>query len=392
MITTITYKYKLRPTKEQISTFENWLGICRFVYNSAKDVKESAYKIAGKSVGKYELMKQLTDAKKEVDFLNNAHSQVLQNVIDRLDRSYQNFFKKRAKYPRWARKDKYKSFTFKQGVKLHPNTLRFSFPKIGKVRFFKDRFDENMIIQTATVIKENNGWYLSVTGNTSKMALPKTTSKIGIDLGINSFLVTSNGEFFDNPKYLRKSERDLMRLQKQVSRKKKGSNNRKKAVVKLSKKHKKVSEQRKDFLHKLSTKLIRENQSISVENLNIKGMIKNHKLAKSISDAGWGMFKTMLEYKSQWYGREYIEVSARNTSKICNVCGNVNDDMKLSVREWRCGLCGTLHNRDMNAAINIKGRGLRLSTCGENVIPVVIDGLFSVKQEPNVLYPLENSD
>ena len=177
----------------------------------------------------------------------------------------------------------------------------------------------------------------------------------------------------------------MKNAQKEVSRKKKCSNNRKKAIKKLSKKHKKVSDQRKDFLHKLSTKLIRENQSISVEKLNIKGMIKNHKLAKSISDASWGMFKNMLSYKSKWYGREYIEVNPRNTSKICNVCGNVNDDMKLSIREWKCSLCGTEHNRDKNAAINIKGRGLRLSTCGENVNPVVINRLFSAKQEPNVL-------
>lgn len=385
MTTPVTYKYKLKPTKEQVKTFENWLGICRFVYNSAKDVRESAYRTAGKSIGKYELMKQLTDAKEGVDFLRNVHSQVLQNVIDRLDRSYQNFFKKRAKYPRWAKKDKYKSFTFKQGVKLHPNTFRFSFPKIGKVKFFNDRVDENMTIQTATIIKENDGWYLSVTGNASKQALPKIKNKIGIDLGINSFLVTSDGKFFDNPKYLRKSEKELIRLQKEVSRKKNGSSNRRKAIKQLSKKHKKVSEQRKDFLHKLSTKLIRENQSVSVENLNIRGMVKNHKLAKSISDAGWGMFKIMLEYKSKWYGREYIEVSARNTSKICNLCGNVNDDMNLSVREWKCSLCGTLHNRDVNASINIKERGHRFSTCGENVNPVVIDRLFSLKQEPNLL-------
>lgn len=381
-----TYKYKLKPTKAQVIMFEQWLGTCRYVYNTGMEVKKTAYKTAGKSIGKYELMKQLTDAKKEIEWLNNTHSQVLQNVLDRLDRSYQNFFKKRAKYPKWAKKEKYKSFTFKQGVKIHPNTFSVTLPKIGKVKFFKDRIAE-MDIATATIIKDVDGWFMSISGTINKELMPATNKNIGIDLGIKSFAVTSDGEYFDSPNCLRKAEKKLKHLQRGVSRKKKGSNNRKKAVVQLAKAHKKVSETRKDFLHKLSTELIRENQSVSVEKLNIKGMIRNHKLAKSISDAGWGMFKAMLKYKAEQNSRTFFEVNPRNTSKQCNVCGNLNDDLKLSVREWTCSLCGTKHNRDGNAAVNIlnKGFGLNLSTCGENVNPVVIDRLFSVKQEPHLL-------
>ena len=381
-----TYKYKLKPTKAQIVIFEQWLSTCRYVYNTAKEVKEVAYKTAHKSIGKYELMKQLTDAKQEIDWLNNTHSQVLQNVIDRLDISYQNFFKKRAKYPKWAKKNKYKSFTFKQGVKIHPNTFSVTLPKIGKVKFFKDRIND-IDIATTTIIKDVDGWYMGISGTINKEPMPTTNNNIGIDLGIKSFAVTSDGQYFDSPNCLRKAERKLKLLQREVSRKKKGSNNRRKEVVILAKAHKKVSETRKDFLHKLSTKLIRENQSISVEKLNIRGMVRNHKLAKSISDAGWGMFKVMLKYKAEQNNRMFFEVSPKNTSKRCNVCGNLNDDLKLSIREWTCSLCGTKHGRDENAAKNIlnKGFGLNLSTCGESVRPIVINGRFSVKQEPHSL-------
>ena len=385
---TTTYKYKLKPTKVQVAIFEQWLGTCRFVYNMGMDIKKAAYRAKGKSIGKYDLMKQLTEAKKETDWLGNTHSQVLQNTLDRLDRSYQNFFEHRARYPKPAKKHKYNSFTFKQGVKIHPNTFSISLPKIGKVRFFKDRMFEGEIA-TATIIRDADGWYISVAGEIENKPMPQATKSksIGIDLGIKSFLVTSDGEAIESPNCLRKAQRNLRFLQKEVSRKKKGSGNREKAVIVLRKAHKKVADTRKDFLNKVSTKLIRENQSISVEALNIKGMVKNHKLAKSISDAGWGMFKMMLKYKAEQNNRIYVEVSARNTSKTCNICGNVNDDLTLKVREWTCGICGTKHDRDENAAKNIlnKGFGLNLSTCGENIRPVFINRQFSVKQEPHIL-------
>lgn len=384
-----TYRYKLKPTKAQIKLFERWLGTCRFVYNLGMEIKRDTYRISTgrKSIGKYDLMKQLTEAKKDFDWLSNTHSQVLQNVLDRLDRSYKNFFEHRAGYPKFAKKDKYNSFTFKQGVKLCPNTFRVALPKIGKVRFFKDRLPDNMNMATATIIKEADGWFMSISGTKNKEPMPTANKNIGIDLGLKSFAVTSNGEFFDAPNCLRKAENKLKHLQKEVSRKKKGSNNRRKAVKQLAKAHKKVSETRKDFLHKLSTKLVRENQSISVENLNIRGMVKNHKLAKSISDAGWGMFKVMLKYKAEQNNRTFFEVNPRNTSKQCSVCGNINDDLKLSDREWTCSLCGTKHNRDGNAAVNIlnKGFGLNLSTCGENVSRVITDTQFPMKQEPHTL-------
>ena len=381
-----TYKYKLKPTKAQIKIFEQWLGTCRYVYNTAMEVKKETYRISGSGIKKNDLMKQLTEAKKEIDWLGNTHSQVLQNVLDRLECSYDNFFSKRAGYPKFAKRNKYNSFTFKQCIKIHPNTFRISLPKIGKVKFFKDR-TVDMKIATATIIREVDGWFVSVTGTINKEPMSIANGNIGIDLGIKSFAVTSDGEVFESPNCLRKAERKLKLLQREVSRKKKGSNNRKKAVLALRKAYKKVAETRKDFLHKLSTKLIRENQSISVEKLAIKNMVKNHKLAKSISDAGWGMFRVMLKYKSEQNGRTFFEVNPRNTSKACNVCGNLNDDLKLSDREWKCNCCGTDHDRDINASINIrnKGFGLNLSTCGENVNPVFIDRSFSVNQEPHLL-------
>jgi putative transposase len=381
-----THRYKLKPTKQQSIIFEQWLGSCRFVHNVAMEVKNTAYKTAKINIGKYEMMKQLTEAKKEVEFLNDVHSQVLQHALDRMYGSYGNFFGKRAKFPKYAKKDRYLSFTFKQGVKIHENTFRIYLPKIGKVRFFKDRID-NINIATATIKKEVDGWYVSVSGKVEREPMPTTNKSIGIDVGIRYFATTSDGQHFESPKYLLKAEAKLRHLQKEVSRKVKGSNNRKKAVFSLAKAHQKVTETRKDFLNKLSTQLIRENQSISVEKLNIKNMVKNHKLAKSISDAGWGMFKVMLKYKSEYNNRTFVEVAARNTSKQCSVCGLINDDLKLGVSEWDCKGCGTHHDRDDNAATNIlnKGFGLNLSTCGENVIPSFISRSFSVKQEPHFL-------
>lgn len=379
-----TYKYKLKPTKAQRVIFEQWLGACRYVYNVGMEIKNTTYKKTGKGIGKYDLMKQLTQAKADVRWLNDVHSQVLQQVLDRLDKTYQNFFKG-AGYPKFARKEKYNSFTFKAGVKILPNTYCLNLPKIGKVKFFKDRI--NIEPKIATIIKENGSWYISVTGYVEKVIYKETDKKIGIDVGIKTFAVTSDGETFESPKALRKNELRLKKLQKEISKKKKGSNNRKKAISTLRKLHSKVSNTRKDFAHKVSTKLVRENQSISVEKLNVKGMVKNHKLAKSINDASWTMFKTMLKYKSEYHNREFIEVAARNTSKMCSCCGNLNDDLKLSIREWTCALCGTKHDRDLNASINIrnKGFGLNLSTCGEYVNPVFINRSFSVNQEPHLL-------
>jgi len=188
--------------------------------------------------------------------------------------------------------------------------------------------------------------------------LPVNANSIGIDVGIKSLIVTSNGETVDNARHLYKAERKLKRLQRAVSRKKKGSNNRKKAIKKLALQHQTVANTRKDFQHKVTTRLIRENQAISVEDLTIRNMLANHHLAKSISDAGWHQLVQMLDYKARWYGREFVKVSARHTSQDCSVCGERNTSLTLSVREWTCTGCGTLHDRDINAAVNIKNKAV----------------------------------
>ena len=379
MIVNKTYRLKLKPTKEQVSIFNQWIGGCRFVYNVGMEIKQTTYQKSGKGISKFELMKQLTDAKKEILWLNDIHSQVLQNSLDRLEISYKNFFDKRTKYPKFAKKDKYNSFSYKQGVKLHPNTYSITLPKIGTIKFFKDKMPIGLI-KTTTIKKEVDGWYVCL--SVAEEHIPQyqdATNAIGIDLGISQFIVTSDGEYIANPKTLNKYEHKLKTIQKSVSRKKKGSNNRKKEVFKL---HLKVKRIRHDFQHKISSKLINENQIVYLENLKISNMLKNHKLAKSISDCSWGNFGILMEYKAKWNNKQVVFVAPNNTSKDCGNCGYRMDKMPLNIREWICPECKTKHNRDENAAINVKQKGVGhiLSICGETVRPLVIQRQVSVKQ------------
>ena len=290
---------------------------------------------------------------KDTDWLGCVHSQVLQEVTDRVFNAYEGFFKQGKGFPKFARKGQYQSFSFKQGVKI--NATHVTLPKFGKVKYRNSR-DCTGTIKRATVRECADGWYVSLVVETDAEPLPINPNSIGIDVGIKSLLVTSDGETVENPKHLYKAERKLKRLQRSVSRKKKGSANRKKAIKKLALQHQKVANTRKDFQHKVTTRLIRENQAIAVEQLQISNMLANHKLAKSISDAGWYQLTQMLDYKAKWYGRTFERVNARHTSQDCSVCGYRNTELTLSVREWTCPSCSAQHDRDGNAAINIRNR------------------------------------
>lgn len=354
MIQVKTYRYKLNPTPTQKRVLGQWLGSCRYVYNLTLAYKKTLWEQHKISIGKNEIQKELSAIAKETDWIAQVHSQVLQEVTDRVFNAYEGFFKLGKGFPKFARKGQYQSFSFEQGVKI--SSTHIQLPKFGKVRYRNSQACTGQI-KRAMVRECVDGWYVCLTVETDIDPLPVNQNQIGIDVGINSLLVTSDGQTIENPKHLYKAERRLKRLQRSVSRKKKGSANRRKAVKKLARQHQTVANTRQDLQHKITTKLIRENQSISVEQLHIKNMLGNHNLAKSISDAGWYSLRQKLEYKARWYGRDFKKVNARHTSQDCSACGYRNTELTLSVRKWTCRGCGSEHDRDVNAAINIKNRG-----------------------------------
>lgn len=350
-----TYRYRLNPTPSQEQALGQWLGACRYVYNLSLSYKKTLWEHNKVSIGKNEIQKELGAIAKETDWLGCVHSQTLQEVTDRVFNAYDGFFKQGKGFPKFARKGQYQSFSFKQGVKISPTHVQL--PKLGKVRY-RNSQDCTGTIKRATVRECADGWYVCLCVETDIEPLPTNQNHIGIDVGIKSLLVTSDGQTIENPKHLYKAEQKLKRLQRSVSRKRKGSANRRKAVQKLARQHQTVANTRKDFHHKVTTRLIRENQSISVESLQIKNMLGNHHLSKSISDAGWYSLTQMLEYKAKWYGRSFERVSARHTSQDCSGCGYRNTNLTLAIRAWVCPVCGATHDRDVNAAINIKNRGI----------------------------------
>ena len=350
MIITKTYRYKLRPTNFQRARLSQWLGGCRYIYNLTKDCKEQAYR-KGVSLSYYDLKKQLPDLK-SVDWIKDIPSQTLQDVVKRVDRSYQNFFRG-AGYPKWAKKDRYNSITFPQNVKVVGNRVKL--PKLGSVRFFNSRPIEG-IIKTATVSRTVSGWFISIACEIEQHPLPATDQRIGIDMGISHLAITSEGELIENPRHTKKYERKLRVAQRSLARKMKGGNNRAKQKRVVARLHEKIRKTRKDYHHKVSSRLVSENQAIACEDLVVSNMVKNRKLSKAISDAGWGQLTTMLEYKCQWYGREFVKVPPVYTSRDCSSCGHRTEKMPLNIRFWICPVCSAEHQRDVNAAQNILGR------------------------------------
>ena len=352
-----SYKFKLTPNKTQQLRLNQWLGTCRFVYNLCLGYKKSLYSSYGISISKNEMQKELSQIRKEYDWIGDVYSQTIQDVTDRLDKTYQSFFKGGG-FPKFAKRGEYSSFAFKQGVGICENTNKIKLPSLGKISFRRHR-DIPGEIKYAILKKEYNGWFISLICETDKEIKTPNENIIGIDLGIKDFLITSNGDKKSNPKHLRQHELELKSIQRNLARKKKRSENRKKNIFELQKVHAKVRNTRKDFLQKLSTEIINESQVIIVEDLQVKNMVKNHKLAKSISDAGWGMFRSMIKYKCEFHGRVFCEVTPHNTSRKCSCCGWIKEDLTLDIREWVCQECGVIHDRDINAAENIKQKGIK---------------------------------
>lgn len=351
-----TFKFRIYPNKEQQQQLAKLFGCCRFVYNYYLALRRDTYKETGKGVSYNKCCKHLTQLKRDPNFewLGEATAQCLQQALRDLDQAFVNFFEGGAGYPKFKSKHSKQSARYPQGFKVDDAGKRIRLPKIGWVRAVIHRPYEGKM-KSCTVSKSKSGKYFaSIICEVTSSEPEYTGDAVGIDMGLTHFATLSTGEKIDNPRYLGKAQKRIKRAQRALSRKKKGSNNRKKAKVQLSKRHEKVANQRRDFQHKLSRRLVNENQIVSMENLNITGMMANHHLAQSIADASWGEFKRQLEYKGEWYGCE-VETIDRffPSTKTCHSCGFINKELTLKEREWTCPECGTELDRDMNAAINI---------------------------------------
>lgn len=348
------FRYRLYPNKEQQAGLTVQFGHARFVYNWVLAVRNNYYKEHKKDLGYYELKRMVTALKRQSEYawLKESDSQVLQAKVEDLDRSFANFFNKRARYPRFKKRRGHQSIRWPQRFKFEGD--RVYLPKVGWVKTVLHRPLEGTP-KSITVSKTKSGeYYVSVLCEVEVSVLPNGKPPVGVDLGLKDFAVLSTGEKVEHPKYLRKAERRLKKLQQRLSRKKKGSANREKARLLVARQHEHVARQRSDFLHKLSRRLVAEHGTIHLEDLNIRGMLANHKLAKSIADSGWGMLGRLCEYKAEWYGSQILRADRfYPSSKTCSVCGYVSHDLTLSDRFWTCGSCGAHHDRDINAAINL---------------------------------------
>ena len=360
------YKFRIYPNTEQQIALAKAMGCCRWYWNYSLNLCQQTYNATGKGLSRKYIQGLLPQLKKEYPWLTDAYSQCLQVVALNLSTAYKNFFEKRAKLPRFKSKHGRQSISYPQNVKFSGDYLKLD-KKIGLIYCRRHR-DFEGTIKTVTISKNPDGkYYASVLVDDGKEnPISSSVGKvIGIDLGLNHFAITSDGSKYDNPRHIAKHALNLKKKQQSLSRKKKGSNSRNKAKRLVAKVHSKIAQCREDFLHKLSRKIVNENQVIAVENLNVKGMVKNHNLAKAISDVGWGQFCTMLKYKTEREGKTYIEIDRFfPSSKTCHVCLNQVSSLPLDVRVWTREHCHTLHDRDVNAAKNIRNEALRILSLG----------------------------
>ncbi|GAB4236785.1 MAG: RNA-guided endonuclease TnpB family protein [Stanieria sp.] len=329
------------------------------------------YKETGKGLSGYDVKKMLPSLKKQAEtaWLSETYSMCLQQVCLNLGIAFNNFFERRSMYPRFKSKHGKQSLQYPSNVKLQEDYLIV--PKIGSIVARVHRPVEGKV-KTVTISKNSSGQYFASILFEDGLDKPVQSSEgkvVGIDLGLNHFAITSDGSKFDHPKWLAKHERNLKIKQQQLARKQKGSNNRNKSRIKVAKVHNKISLAREDFHHKLSRRLVDENQVIVVENLAVRNMVRNHQLSKAISQVGWGQFLTMLKYKAENEGKVYLEVDRFfASSKTCNNCLYQVSDLPLELRFWDCPSCGTHHDRDINAAKNIRDEGLRILAVGTTAL------------------------
>ena len=358
-------KVRIYPTDEQVEALSKAFGCARWFWNNSLAETNRLYKETGKGLSRQGLNDRLPALKKEFEWLAGPYSQVLQSVSLNLSRSFINFFEGRASFPNFKSKQGKQSIQYPQNVKITDGGLKL--PKLGVIKAKIHRVFEGKL-KTVTVSLTTSGKYfasLLFDDEQPNIEALGAGKAVGIDLGLTHFAITSDGSKFDNPRVLKKHSRNLKRKQQKLSRKAKGSNRRKKARRIVARVHETITNVRKDFLHKLSRKMVNENQVICVENLAVKNMVKNHNLAKAISDASWSEFTRMLKYKAGQDGKVYQEVDRFfPSSKTCSVCLNRIGSLALDIRSWQCQNCGTKHDRDVNAAINIRDEGLRILALG----------------------------
>ncbi len=368
------FNYRFYPTPEQETLLRRTMGCTRLVYNRALAARTEAWYGEQKRIGYVESSAMLTAWKKEdnLQFLSEVSCVPLQQGLRHLQTAFSNFFAGRTQYPNFKKKRNGGSAEFtKSAFKFrHGQVYLAKSAQALPIRWSR-KLPEGAEPSTITVKLSPAGrWSVSLLVDVEIEPLPESPNEIGIDLGVTSLVALSNGEKVVNPKGFKAKRCKLKKAQKALSRKQKGSNNRHKARLKVARVHQQISDARIDFLHKLTTRLVRENQTIAVEDLAVKNMVKNRKLALSISDASWGELVRQLEYKCDWYGRHFVKIDRWfPSSKRCAECGYIVEKLPLSIREWDCPKCGAHHDRDVNAAKNILAAGLAVKVCGANVRP-----------------------
>lgn len=369
-----TYKFRFYPDTQQRELLNRTFGSVRYVYNRALAERHRSWFQNGKRVGFAETCRMLTAWKQEPEtaWLSEVSNVALQQGLQHLQRAYLNFWGKRAKYPTFKSKRKSRaSATF--------TTMGFSY-RDGRIKLAKCErplaivwsrsLPEGAQPSTVTVSRDSaDRWHISILVEETIDALPESAARVGIDVGVTALVTLSTGEKVVNPKHEKADRERLARAQRELSRKEKGSANRAKARLKVARVHARIADRRQDLLHKLSTRIIRENQTVVIEDLAVRNMVRNHSLARAIHDASWSELRRQLEYKADWYGRTVIAIDRfYPSSKTCSACGRINPSMPLNVRSWACP-CGSHHDRDVNAAVNILAAGLAVSVSGDGVRP-----------------------